>query len=63
MKRSEGFHASASDGPVLFRVEYDAGHGVGSTVAQQETKPADMYAFLLWQLGNPAFRSPDMNRP
>jgi prolyl oligopeptidase len=43
--------ASTSGRPVLLRLDYDAGHGVGSTKAQQQAERADMYAFLLWQLG------------
>jgi prolyl oligopeptidase len=43
--------ASTSGKPVLLRLDYDAGHGVGSTKAQQQAERADMYAFLLWQLG------------
>jgi prolyl oligopeptidase len=45
--------ASRSGKPVLFRVDYDAGHGIGSTKRQREEQLADSYAFLLWQLGNP----------
>jgi prolyl oligopeptidase len=43
--------ASTSGKPVLLRLDYDAGHGLGSTKAQQQAERADMYAFLLWQLG------------
>jgi len=43
--------ASTSGRPVLLRLDYDAGHGVGSTKAQQQAERADLYAFLLWQLG------------
>jgi prolyl oligopeptidase len=43
--------ASTSGRPVLLRLDYDAGHGVGSTKAQQQAERADIYAFLLWQLG------------
>lgn len=41
--------ASSSGKPVLLRVDYDAGHGIGSTRAQQDREAADTYAFLLWQ--------------
>lgn len=37
--------------PVLLRVDFDAGHGIGSTRAQQDREAADTYAFLLWQTG------------
>jgi prolyl oligopeptidase len=43
--------ASTSGKPILLRVDFDAGHGVGSTRAQQDREAADTYAFLLWQLG------------
>src|SRR5258707_8869657 len=42
--------ATTSGKPILLRVEYDAGHGIGSTRAQQDREAADTYAFLLWQL-------------
>jgi prolyl oligopeptidase len=43
--------ASRSGRPVLFRVDYDAGHGIGSTKRQREEQLADSWAFLLWQFG------------
>ena len=42
--------ATSSGKPILLRVDYDAGHGVGSTRSQQDREAADTYAFLLWQL-------------
>jgi prolyl oligopeptidase len=42
--------ATTSGKPVLLRVDYDAGHGIGSTRAQKDREAADTYAFLLWQL-------------
>jgi prolyl oligopeptidase len=42
---------SSSGKPVLLRVEFEAGHGIGSTRAQQDREAADTYAFLLWQTG------------
>ncbi len=42
--------ATTSSKPILLRVDYDAGHGIGSTRAQQDREAADTYAFLLWQL-------------
>jgi prolyl oligopeptidase len=41
---------STSGKPILLRVDFDAGHGIGSTRAQQDREAADTYAFLLWQL-------------
>ncbi|WP_158219824.1 prolyl oligopeptidase family serine peptidase [Ideonella sp. A 288] len=48
--------ASASGKPVLLRLDWDAGHGIGNTRRQQLEERADLYAFLLWQLGAPAFQ-------
>jgi prolyl oligopeptidase len=42
--------ASTSGKPILLRVDYDAGHGIGSTRQQQNEEQADVYAFLLDQL-------------
>ena len=48
--------ATSSGKPILLRVDYDAGHGMGSTKAQNDLLLADEYAFLLWQLGAPTFQ-------
>jgi prolyl oligopeptidase len=42
--------------PVLMRLDYDAGHGVGSTRAQRNAELADLYSFLLWQFKEPEFQ-------
>ncbi|MDB5319759.1 MAG: f1pep1 2 [Phycisphaerales bacterium] len=47
--------ATASGKPVLFRVDYDAGHGIGSTKEQHHQQLADEWAFLLWQMGESGF--------
>lgn len=39
--------ASASGKPVLLRVDFDAGHGMGSSRAQLDEEAADTYAFIL----------------
>jgi prolyl oligopeptidase len=39
--------ATRSDKPVLLRVEFDAGHGIGSTRQQFDAQIADMLAFAL----------------
>ena len=41
---------AAPDRPVLFRVAFDAGHGMGLTKKQRAEEMADIYSFLLWQL-------------
>jgi prolyl oligopeptidase len=46
--------ASTSGKPILLRVDFDAGHGIGSTRSQQDREAADTYAFLLWQLNGAA---------
>jgi len=43
--------ASTSGKPVLLRIDYDAGHGIGSTKKQGYEERADTLAFLLWQAG------------
>jgi prolyl oligopeptidase len=43
--------ATASNNPILLRVEYSAGHGIGSTRMQHLEQLADEWAFLLWQFG------------
>jgi len=47
--------ASKSGKPVLLRLNYDAGHGVGNTKSQIFDELADIYAFMLWQMGVPGF--------
>src|SRR5206468_5714783 len=42
--------ATSSGKPVLFRIDYDAGHGIGSTKRQHQEQLADEWAFLLWQM-------------
>ncbi|MDL2357370.1 MAG: prolyl oligopeptidase family serine peptidase [Pseudomonadota bacterium] len=41
--------ATSSGKPVFLRVDFDAGHGMGSTRAQQDAETADTYAFILSQ--------------
>jgi prolyl oligopeptidase len=48
--------ATTSGKPVLLRLDYDSGHGIGNTKTQQMDEVADIYAFALWQLGVPAFQ-------
>jgi prolyl oligopeptidase len=43
--------ASASNKPVLLRMDYEAGHGIGSTKTQQIQERADIFAFMMWQFG------------
>jgi prolyl oligopeptidase len=48
--------ATRSKKPILMRVEYDAGHGIGSTRKQRDDETADTYAFILWQTGDRRFQ-------
>lgn len=48
--------ATSSAKPVLLRVDYDAGHGFGSTKSQREVLRADEWSFELWQFGAPGFQ-------
>lgn len=42
--------ATASGKPVLLRLNYDAGHGIGSSRKQQNEEQADVYAFMYQHL-------------
>jgi prolyl oligopeptidase len=54
--RLEAANASVVNAkPVLLRLDYDAGHGVGSTRNQRNAELADVYAFMLWQFGESGF--------
>ena len=48
--------ATAGDKPILLRVDYDAGHGFGSTKKSQYEERADLLTFLLWQFGVKGFQ-------
>jgi prolyl oligopeptidase len=56
-KAATRFRAANPGGKtVLMRLEYDAGHGVGSTRAQAQQRTADRWAFFLWHAGVPEFQ-------
>jgi prolyl oligopeptidase len=42
---------SASDAPILLRVETAAGHGQGKPRSKQVEEATDVWSFLFWQLG------------
>lgn len=44
--------ASASDRRVLLRIDYDAGHGIGSSRAQRNEEMADVFTFLFEEINN-----------
>jgi prolyl oligopeptidase len=57
LKAGARFAAATTSGkPVLMRLEYDAGHGQGSTRAQSQARAADIWSFMLWQFGVPEFQ-------
>ena len=41
---------SNGESPVLLRIDFDSGHGIGSTRSQVLEQYADIYSFLLAQL-------------
>jgi prolyl oligopeptidase len=43
--------ANRSRNPILLRVNFDAGHGLGSTRSQVDEERADEFAFVLWRAG------------
>jgi prolyl oligopeptidase len=47
--------ATSSRKPVLLRIDYDAGHGIGSNRSQLDEETADLWSFALWQMGEPGF--------
>lgn len=47
--------ANTSTNPILLRVDFDAGHGIGSNRAQALKLAADEYTFLGWRLGMDGF--------
>jgi prolyl oligopeptidase len=48
--------ANASGKPIMLRIDYANGHGVGSTKTQRQEQYADMWSFMLWQFGDPRFQ-------
>jgi len=48
--------ATTSGRPVLFLVDFDAGHGMGSSKSQVDRELADQLAFLYWQTGKPDYQ-------
>jgi prolyl oligopeptidase len=51
--------ATSSGRPVLLRIDYDAGHGIGSSLSQRANKLADEWSFALWQMGETGFQAKD----
>lgn len=50
--------ATTSGKPILLRLDYQSGHGIGNTKSQVLQERADMFAFMLWQMGVPGYQLP-----
>ena len=50
--------ATTSGKPVLLRIDFESGHGRGTSRAQRDEELADIYSFILWQLGDAKFQPP-----
>ena len=48
--------ANGSDKPILFLVDYEAGHGIGNTKSKDFESLADVLSFAFWQTGHPDFQ-------
>jgi prolyl oligopeptidase len=48
--------ATTSGRPILFRVNYDAGHGLTDTIAQQVSDWSDIFTFFYWNFGDANFQ-------
>jgi prolyl oligopeptidase len=49
--------ANASDNPILFRVDYESGHGIGDSKTKTFEEFADIFGFAFWQTGHPSYQS------
>ena len=47
--------ANISEKPVLFWVDYEAGHGIGNTKTKSFVSLADVLSFAFWQTGHPDY--------
>jgi prolyl oligopeptidase len=48
--------ATSSGKPILLRIDYAGGHGIGASKRQSEELGADTLSFFLWQFGVPGFQ-------
>jgi prolyl oligopeptidase len=48
--------ANISEKPVLFWVDYEAGHGIGNTKTKSIESLADVLSFAFWQTGHPDYQ-------
>lgn len=47
---------NTSDNPILFLVDYAAGHGIGDSKTKSFEQWADILSFIMWQTGQPGFQ-------
>ena len=47
---------NASDEPVLFYTDFEAGHGIGDSKTKSFESLTDQFSFALWQTGHPEFQ-------
>lgn len=50
--------ANTSDDPILLLTDFDSGHGLGDTKAENFEKYANIFSFFYWQAGHPEFQPP-----
>ena len=55
-KMAAALQAAGGRRPALLNIDFEAGHGRGSSTAQRLGTFADSIAFMLWQFGEPGFR-------
>jgi len=56
-KAGARFQAATTSGkPVLLDIDYESGHGIGNTSAQNIRRTTDLLAVMLWQFGDPEFQ-------
>lgn len=48
--------ANASENPILFFADFEAGHGIGNSKSKQFESLADAFCFAFWQTGHPSFQ-------
>ena len=49
--------ATTSGKPILLRLDMQAGHGMCSTATQRNAMSADIFSFLLWQMGKATLKN------
>ncbi len=47
--------SNSSEKPIVFRVDYESGHGINDTKSKGFEQLADVYSFAFWQVGHPKY--------